>query len=1396
MRSRLSINASDLARFLDTPEDLLQESLELQIAIATFPETPRQLLEILVNSSDPEIAEAAQLHINYAGELTENWQDAIDEKLKSRYLGQNDRLAVELLKIAPVPDYFLSEYVPPEYLIQGLSNRHLPLRDRLRLLERLAKEPTLEPRLQAAESPETPLPVLEQLIGDLELPIRLAVQHNPNCHPELVKLVEGQHEVASNWNTDTQQLENLGNSRWDWIRLAVAQNPSTLEETLLKLAGDKIFKIQLAVAKNPATSASVLSVLAEHLEQLMGSFVSAHPNATEEILHNLFTTQQRVIKGRQDLPASILERIFNESPKESEVPLFMLEHGAFIYFFLRQPNTPKWILAEFSNIDLDELRTYAGNNYKKSPIVQDIEGWIGDRSGGLVELTKHPQVSVKILEKLAECPDIKVQLAVAQNLKTSEELRLQLLEELAIHSDYKIKAEVAKDLNTPVSILEKMAQNEFYQPKLRQEIRRVLASEYPENAREYKTTADSSMSNLKHKILYPANISINVDRWMETIENSEIWEIMTDDVTSTGTLWSLMPSTSRLITKVTPQWSELLSELPEDSLKRVVTSIHNILGMIKGFVKDHQFMRSVAVVLVENPNTPINLREKLKNELIRPNVGISGYQSDCDVITALAYNTAIPETERMNYFQQLLSVGNNEYIAQNSQTPNFILEQLAENNKSKYTVAENPNASGDLLRQLALEDNPELLRRIASNTSAPTDLLISLANRPVEQTINNVKPIRERVLNNPSLPNLKRYRLLIEKEEEKENEKANQILAKRTDSPYALARVLETGDRNVKISAARNNKTPIQLLEQLAKDEDETVRKVVAQNHNLPLSSLLELAEDSSVGVRLWLANKTSNSKIQIPLQLLEKLAKDKSEQVRARIAKHPDAPVELLVQLANDSSIEVKKKLTGNLNTPVTVLNCLGLEENLVNQRNPNTPGEVLATLVNSILREHHQNDPRWKNLESTNKRLVEIIKYPVKGSQMPANILDRLASHHYPSVRMEVAAHPNTMVSTLEKLVNDSYVPTLRLLAQNPNTPPDVLEKLANNPDLTTRLSIVRHPNTPARVLAQIVEDAQRSGNEPNRTKDTLKSAIFGDAYDLLKAIAANPRTPVDALEILARREFISPTRDPKSILPPKTDDDVMRSLAYNPSLTPELINILTQDPCVDVRIALTRHPNLTEALWMRLTEDTEISLRKAIASKTNAPITILETLAQDSATDVRTEVAGNNHTTNQILEQLSQDEEAAVRTKVAANSNTPNNVLEKLAQDESVEVRRAVAQNPNISESIRDSLRDLLPAAKTNTQSTSPTLRGLSRIYNPNTDDLATVLSEYVESDVAFVRFVSLLHPLIPVEILENGANSISWIERYAVANNPATPTEIKQQLTQDSNQIVRAVAIANK
>ncbi|MHC5765107.1 MAG: variant leucine-rich repeat-containing protein [Nostoc sp.] len=1035
------VSGSDLQRFLSAPEELLQESVGLQLAVASFHQTPRSLLEILLKSPDEQVAEAASLHVNFAGEITDGWQQAVDEILQQRQLGQNDRLAVELLKIGPVPPCFLSEWVPSERLIQGLRNPQMPLRYRLQFLQRLSQEPSLEPRLQVAESPETPSAVLEQLAGDLELPVRLAVKFNPSSPPPLIELVEGQYAVASDWNTDSEQLAILGQSRWAWVRLAVAQNPSATAETLMQLAGDAVYKIQLAVAKNPETPPDVLAVLEEHQDKTIQAAVAEHPNATEEILHQLFPTQQQLLKKRKNLPATILERFFNELTTNQPI----WKNKELRYFLLKQPNTPTRFLAELANIDLEALRAEKLEQAGSTPGIS--EKWVQDEIGFLTDVAEHPQVSVEILERLAQYPNSHVKLAVAQNSQTPEQLKLRILSELILYAEDNIKVEIAKNPETPVYVLEAIGQNESYRTKLLREIRRVLAFEYAVNANSFNSTADRFMSNLKHQTLYPNNIVVNINQLMRLFESPDFLEIMTRNLSYEDTKNEL----SLLMNRFLSEWTEMLFGLSNKLQEQVVTYLVRILALINS----------------------------------------------------------------------------------------------------------------------------------------------------------------------------------------------------------------------------------------------------------------------------------------------------------------------------------EVKMKLTANPNTPVTILTRLGLEENLVNQRNPNTPGIVLAQAVKSM----------------SSKNLADFIKHPVKGSQMPAETLSQLASHTDSSVRYRVASHPNTPATVLRQLARDSYVATVRAVASNANTFPETLEVLASHPDFTTRLEVVRNPNTPPRALAQIVLSTQNSGNTPNQTVDMLKSAFPGDHNDVLRSIAGNPRTPREVLEILARREFIGATPDPRSIIPPTTDDSIVRSLAYNPSLTPQLLGILVQDPCVEVRVCLVRHPNLTEALWLQLAEDTEISVRE-VAATINAPVSVLELLAQDEQVEVRIKVATNPNTPISVLQLLAGDENSSVRTAAASNSNLPETILTQLANDEKVEVRRAVAQNPNTPAPIRETLRDLI--VQPTTRQTSSTLRGLNRLYNPSTDDLVSILAEYASSENAFVRFVTLLHPLTPHKVLTQAAQSASWLERYAVADNSGTPSVLRQQLAQDSNRIVRAAA----
>ncbi|MEO0843145.1 MAG: hypothetical protein AAF063_30185, partial [Cyanobacteria bacterium J06643_5] len=65
-------------------------------------ETPRSLLGVLINSDYSSVVEVVRLHVNFAGEITGDYQETVAETLENLDLGQNDRLAVELMQFAPV----------------------------------------------------------------------------------------------------------------------------------------------------------------------------------------------------------------------------------------------------------------------------------------------------------------------------------------------------------------------------------------------------------------------------------------------------------------------------------------------------------------------------------------------------------------------------------------------------------------------------------------------------------------------------------------------------------------------------------------------------------------------------------------------------------------------------------------------------------------------------------------------------------------------------------------------------------------------------------------------------------------------------------------------------------------------------------------------------------------------------------------------------------------------------------------------------------------------------------------------------------------------------------------------------------------------------------------------
>ena len=1290
--------ASNLLQELIERVDLaIAQPLQIQLNLAQDIRTPRSILQVLVDRAEPQIAEIAKLHVNYAGELTTDGRAEIAAIFRTAQLGQNDRLAVELLKLGTVPPEFLSEWVPASHLIHALKIPHLSIHDRVKFLTRLAQEESLEPRLQVAESLDTPSSVLENLLGDVELAVRLATQHNSNCPSKAIDSIEHQQAIASNWDTAPAELAALGKSKWDWIRLKVAQNPSTSAETLSALALDRVYKIQLAVAKNPSTSVSGLAILLEHVEIEIQEALVKHPNADTSILLRLLNQHERAILRRENLSVEVLQQVFDRAidNRDNRENFRQIAH-----YLIGQSNTPESILDYYSKWDFecpndsqnrylfeeedlfedetstDDLELLTDDEFprKDRKDVRIIKDIYHQGISCWISIAHHPNASAAISERLSGYNYLKLDLAVATNPLTPSELKQQILQ------------------------------------------------------------------------------------------------------------------------KVTPDRLELLSEIQRferESLEYIVESFLKDLSLKDYNINRASRLRLIGICLLKQPRLSLETLTLLANGIRQLNERLKKYQcesEDYEILLALANNPQIPESERNNYIHILLNdrVGILS-LASDPRTPVKILEQILDltfDRNTDYRIREkitcNPSTTEYLLKRIFDKRQQGFsAHHMANNRNAPVEFLRIY---PTQEFYNHSREIDRinTVMEHPKiLSSLEGYRWRLEKDEERELIETNQILVRRLDSPYALAQVVENGDRNTRIAVAYNLKTPIPILAQLAKDADTVIRSYVSNNPslpldilleivrdpdakvrqsasnnpNLPLDSLLELTLDPSVDVRINLVEYRDKRQVAIPI--FAKLANDESEKVRVAIARNPNTPIEILEQLAQDSSLEVCKALTRNLSTPENTLELIGVERGIVNSSNNRTPANALVTAIDRIIN---------SSFPDRDERLNDILK--AKNSQIPSEKLAELANHQTSWVRSSVAFHQNTPATALVKLACDDYSPVRAGVAENQNTPPEILMVLLRREK--EHYSDQNYYHTICHNIARRV----------NLFQEILTELARNEYERVRQSVANRQEISQSLLEDLIENE---------------THEDVLCRIANRDDLTLDMLTRLAEKLSDRVKIAISHHSNISPKLLQKLVEDDSVEVRSAIAHSDNFPLNILELLAIDRAVEVREKIAINQSVPISILTKLSTDPDSTVRTAIALNHNTPISILDRLATDEKIEVRRAVARNSEAHASLKDKLRDVLPDSIPCHRAF--TLRSLSRVYNPQTDDLPTILVEYSQSNNSFVRLVVLRHPLTPIEILERGMRSLEWIDRYAVADNPNTPEIIRHQLTQDSNQIVRAVANAN-
>lgn len=269
------------------------------------------------------------------------------------------------------------------------------------------------------------------------------------------------------------------------------------------------------------------------------------------------------------------------------------------------------------------------------------------------------------------------------------------------------------------------------------------------------------------------------------------------------------------------------------------------------------------------------------------------------------------------------------------------------------------------------------------------------------------------------------------------------------------------------------------------------IRRRIASHPNCPVDVLAQLALDDDLDVRICVA-KNPNCPVELRLKLLTQLALDDGCWVRICVAENPNCPVDVLTQFALDNNSYVRRDVASNLNCPVEVLTQLALDDDYRVRRdvasNPNCPVDVLTQLAldnNSDVRIDVTLNPNCPVEVLTQLALDD--SYVRRGIALnlncPVEVLTQLALDNNSDVRRGVASNLNCppadlIVDSFLEQFTKSSIPTYpRLIAfRSPHCPTGALAKNYRSRDWLERCAIAEHPKTPDATLQKLLLDGNR--------------------------------------------------------------------------------------------------------------------------------------------------------------------------------------------------------------------------------------------------------------------------------------------------------------------------------
>lgn len=475
-------------------------NLEVQLALVTNVQTPRGVLQRLTQSQNAQVKQAAQLHVNLAGELTEEvyekkTKEVIQGIIPHAYQADNRSLAV-LAQLCPIPEFMVEHWVR-ESSYQDFFCRVI------------------------AYSPATLPNVLKHLAQHRDHWTRSGVAKNPSTPAEILRYlaIEQQQEgsfrflVADNPAAPIDVFEKLSQDLDKGVRLKVAKNPNIPLSVLKELASDrdrevaetatmlmteKLGEYDIAALREPKTPTWAVEKLAKQKP----SDAAEHPNAPLDLLLEFSTIKKwnlrQAVAKNPNAPVSILEQLARDEVSEVRWEVACNPRTP-IGLFLKQlardtranPSVVHRMLAKED--DRENIYDLLAEE-STSPLEIILQRLVKDGGMGARRfLARRSDVPISLLAQLAEATESEVRQAVAENPNTPA----SCLEQLAGAKEPQVRQAVAQNPHTPITTLELLASDENSSVRMSIAERMNLSSQILEilAGDKYETVREKAMIN-------------------------------------------------------------------------------------------------------------------------------------------------------------------------------------------------------------------------------------------------------------------------------------------------------------------------------------------------------------------------------------------------------------------------------------------------------------------------------------------------------------------------------------------------------------------------------------------------------------------------------------------------------------------------------------------------------------------------------------------------------------------------------------------------------------------------------------------------------------------------------------------------------------------------------------